>query len=196
MGQTSLLRDGQVNEFYSFKVAYPPKYEYQKDFALILAEDEIGATNYVTFAEQRSKSLQSLTAYVIKDSKIDFAKASDWTACLMRVNCRSSEFHQSHPTPFKTLQLEILDGGGNILQSEKIGDGMEFDPNRVKSQNNRMLVLGNQSEFFSSQWALAGAKYNNGEALLIRNSNKFIVLLAVRESALKNAKSVVLKLVD
>ena len=175
------------------KVHASPKFNYQKDFSVTLIENEPGS---------KSTDPKSLLAYIIKDAKLEFSKSTAWTGCLMGVvnSCSLDEtFYKGHPTPIQTLQLEILGQDGSVLQRERIkGDsdnGVKWNP--LGPQNNRMLVLGNSTEHFSSEWSLVGGHFTGGYSLLfVRASNKFIMLVALRDEALKSAKSIVLKLVD
>ena len=142
-----------------------------------------------------------IDAYLIDNSKIEFSKIASWTACLMGSNCLPSSqgemFYRGHPTPIQNLQLEILDKEGKPLQRELVTDKAAFAPGIWSSQSNRMLVVGTPTEFFSSHWSLVGGKNNGGHSLLlVRDSSVFVVLLAVDELTIKNAKSFVLKLAD
>lgn len=189
-----LVREDEYHSEFAQKVHIPPDFNYQRDFSLALLNSE---------PDNPSKFVD---AYLIDNARTEFSKITTWTSCLMgSVNCmdlsRGKIFSKGYPTPFQNLQVEILNKEGKPIQRELVTgeDSMREGSLNLSglSQSNRMLVLGTPSEFFSSHWSLVGGGNNGGHSLLlVRDISFFIVLLAVDELTIKNAKSFVVKLID
>lgn len=161
----------------------------QMDVFFSLAETEPG---------NRNPRQKSLTAYIINSAKINFSKSSAWAEYLVtgsgsgNWNGSHHTYRRGYTTPISTLQVELLGDGNNILQRERI-DSKDFR----NSKSGQMLILANQSDYFSSPWSLVGGYYNGGwSSVVVRDSNKFIILLAVEESAIRGAKSFLVKLIN
>jgi hypothetical protein len=185
-----LINENQYGWEFSQKVHIPPDFIYQRDFSLALLHTEPG--------KHPNLPSKLIDAYLIDNSRIEFSKNAAWTTCLMVSKC-DGEFYRGHPTPVQNLQLEILDKEGKPLQRELVTEKAAFPipSGNWRSQSNRMLVLGTPTEFFSSHWSLVGGDYSGGHSLLlVRDASVFVVLLAVDELTIKNAKTFVLKLVN
>lgn len=190
-----LIKEDQYQFEFAQKVHNPPDFSYQRDFSLALLNTEPG--------KHPNLPSKLIDAYLIDNSKIEFSKIAAWTACLMgssscQPNSQGQIFSRGHPTPIQNLQLEILNKEGKPLQRELVTEKNPSGGNFIwHSQSNRMLVVGTPSEFFSSHWALVGGEYSGGHSLLfVRDASVFVVLLAVDELTIKNAKSFILKLTD
>ena len=184
---------GVLNSEFSMssKIQYLADYNYHKDLTLTLMENQPGSKN---------TDPKSFFTYLIRDAKSEFSKISDWTPCLMSGRCEESmKYYSGKPTPVQTLQLEIIGEDGKPLQRERIlGAGYQkWRP--LGPKNNRMIVFDNSTleDYFSSEWSLVGGQYKGGlPIVIVRDSNEFILLVALSDEALKGGKSIVLKLVN
>ena len=190
-----LINENQYGWEFSQKVHIPPDFISQRDFSLALLHTEPG--------KHPNLPSKLIDAYLIDNSKIEFSKIAHWTGSLMGTKSGPSSqgetFYRGHPTPIQNLQLEILDKEGKPLQRELVTEKAVFPipSGNWRSQSNRMLVLGTPTDYFSSHWSLVGGQYDGGHSLLlVRDASVFVVLLAVDELTIKNAKSFVLKLAN
>jgi len=188
------LTESQYSWELGQKAHIPPAFNYQTDFSVTLLGSDPGS---------KTTDPKSVTAYLIQDSKTEFSKITNWTACLMGANdCQPSNgggetLSRGHPTPMQSLQLDIISKDGKSIQRELVNEKNPIQHSPRFSQSKRMLALGNYSEFYTTYWSLVGGDYSGGHSLLlVRDTNKFIVLVAVNDDAMKNAKSIALKLVD
>jgi hypothetical protein len=190
-----LINEDRYSWEFAQKVHIPPDFIYQRDFSLALLHTEPG--------KHPNLPSKLIDAYLIDNSKIEFSKIAPWTTCLMgsnscEPNFQGQIFSRGHPTPIQNLHLEILNKEGKPLQRELVTEKNPSGGNSIwHSQSNRMLVVGTPTQFFSSHWSLVGGDYSGGQSLLlVRDASVFVVLLAVDELTIKNAKSFVLKLAD
>lgn len=126
------------------------------------------------------------TLYIIPAVRNEFLNKDKWIANMVGLHVNP---YAPTPTPFPSLQLEFLDANKQILQRERLG-------------SSRLVVAPYDTGFgdhwanpyFSSPWSLVGGRPFSG--ILIRNSSKFLVFVAVDLQSLKQAKSVSLKLIN
>jgi len=135
-----------------------------------------------------SSSNMTGTGYLINSAANELAGASAWTSFIATGDGKG-QFYGERTTPTRTLQLEILDNNGKVLQRERVSQNNTSD-------SQRMVVVSRNDVRFSSPWSLLGGAYTGGWSyFLVRDSTNFILIVAIDEQTLKSAKSIVLKLI-
>lgn len=170
---------GTVNQNNKYYVQLPP-------LQISPQEEDV----YIIYSDRSD----NLNGYLINSIKSELEKNTIW---LSKFGTSSTSPKSEVPVPL--LTLSIYDNNSSVLQQERLQDA--YFPHL---QSRRYFIYDLAESYgpvFNSPWSLVGAiqirngqNYKSINTFMIRDSNQFILFVAVNENTLKNAKVINLKI--